>query len=145
MGTLGDDRIAVTVRIDPRHREITEMPLAVGDQVRVFTRLFDDRQKGRRAPLASNGNTLEVRELSKEGVLLRNAAGAEGFVKWENLAPGRKKGVPLNLAYGSALTVDTSQGMTSPSTSTCRSADPTPSSGARTTWPKAAIAIRRGW
>jgi hypothetical protein len=78
--------------------------------VRVFDRLYNPRTNERRSVLASNGDVVEVRALGAEGMLVRNAAGAEGVVAWRKIqkAPGE----PVRLAYGYATTVDVAQGST---------------------------------
>jgi hypothetical protein len=103
MGQLGEDQVIIPTKV--RGEEV-ELALAVGDRVRVFDRIHS----GPREVLASNGDVLEVRELSDKGMLARNDQGREAFVAWDKL---RDRDSPARLAYGWALTVDTSQGITS--------------------------------
>ncbi len=153
MGRLGEDVITVPTNVRGQKESL---PLAVGDMVRVFDRVFmADRKR-----LANNGDVVEVREVSEKGMLARNLAGDEAFVPWEKLSHERFRtktvsqvrhttthhatprhftprhdttphDTPLHnttqrtndqetqripavrLAYGYALTVDTSQGITS--------------------------------
>jgi hypothetical protein len=103
MGRLGEDRVVVSAAV---RGEVVELPLAIGDRVRLFDRVHATA----REILASNGEIIEVRELSEKGMLARNAAGREAFVPWNKL---RDKDTPVRLAYGYALTIDASQGITS--------------------------------
>jgi len=88
-----------------------ELPLAVGDRVRLFARTnaaYADRSRG---IIGNNGSVLTVRGIDAAGVVLQNAQGREGLVKWDTLrdpASGR-----IRLSYGEVLTVDASQGLTS--------------------------------
>ncbi len=72
--------------------------------------MFDRVHAAPREVLASNGDVVEVRELSEKGMRLRNAAGHEAFVAWDKL---RDRGGPVRLSYGYATTIDTAQGITS--------------------------------
>ena len=87
------------------------LPLAVGDRLRLFARTnaaYADRGRG---IIGNNGSVLEVRAISAEGVVLRNANGRAGLVKWDTLrepASGR-----IRLSYGDVLTIDAAQGLTS--------------------------------
>ncbi|MGD0106982.1 MAG: AAA family ATPase [Rhodopila sp.] len=104
-GTVGRDKIEIDVlrRDEPGlHR----MQLADGDRVRVFHRVWVDR-----GHFASNGDVLEVRDVSVKGMTARNEVGREAFVPWEKVT-GRFEQAP-RLAYGHALTIDASQGTTS--------------------------------
>ena len=110
MGLLGADEMTLET-VDRRARAVHEMPLAVGDRVRLFDRVYDADAGGRRVPLASNGDVLEVRGLSRTDMRVRNDAGVEGRVLWDKLRAG--KGEPVRLAYGAARTIDATQGATS--------------------------------
>ena len=110
MGLIGADALVVSA-VDRNTREKYAMPLAVGDRVRLFDRVHDDARTGKRAVLASNGDVVEIRQLSDRGMVVRNADGDEGLVKWSKLQAGQ--GAPVRLAYGAALTIDSAQGITS--------------------------------
>jgi hypothetical protein len=103
MGKLGEDRMVLSTAI---RGEAAELALAVGDKVRLFERVHS----APREVLASNGDVLEVRELSEKGMRARNAAGHEAFVAWDKLCD---RGGPVRLSYGYATTIDTAQGTTS--------------------------------
>lgn len=103
-GAIGPDKIQLNVL----RRDVAgvhPMPLAVGDKVRVFNRIWEDGH------FASNGDVLEVRDVSEKGMIARNDAGREAPIAWGKLQ-GRYDSAP-RAAYGHALTIDASQGTTS--------------------------------
>jgi hypothetical protein len=53
---------------------------------------------------------VEIRELTDQGMIVRNDAGAEGLVAWRKIQA--RQGAPVRLTYGYAMTVDTAQGST---------------------------------
>ena len=90
---------------------VYDLPLAVGDRVRLFSRTNAACADKSRGILGNNGSVLEVREIGDAGVTLRNAQGREGKVAWETLRD-RQSG-RIKLSYGDALTIDATQGLTS--------------------------------
>ena len=108
LGELGED-VRVLDATD-RSGDAYPLPLAIGDRVRLFDRVHDARVPGRKSVLASNGEVAEIRGLGEEGMVVRNAAGAEGLVAWRKIQT--RPGAPVRLAYGYAMTVDTAQGST---------------------------------
>jgi hypothetical protein len=88
-----------------------DLPLAVGDRVRLFSRTnaaYADKSRGL---IGNNGSVLQVVSIDKTGITLRNARGRVGRVAWDTLRhpdSGR-----IRLSYGDVLTIDTSQGLTS--------------------------------
>ena len=111
-GEIGQAEI-VKAAID--QRGVTyELPLAVGDRVRLFakTSVRVDTPHGRRwRDLGSNGDFTTVRGWSDEGLVLQNAKGREGLVPWTRLAD--PKTGRIRLGFGHAMTVDAAQGVTS--------------------------------
>jgi ATP-dependent exoDNAse (exonuclease V) alpha subunit len=107
-GELGDD-VKVLDATD-RNGDTYRLPLAVGDRVRLYDRVHDARVPGRKTVLANNGEGVEIRELTDQGMIVRNDAGIEGLVAWRKLQ-ARPDG-PVRLSYGYAMTVDTAQGST---------------------------------
>jgi hypothetical protein len=103
-GKIGADKIDLQVMMRGES-DLQTMPLAQGDRVRVFNRVWS---KGH---FASNGDVLTILDASTDGMKARNDAGAEAFVGWTGLQ-GRDDPAP-KLAYGHALTIDASQGTTS--------------------------------
>lgn len=102
-GAIGPDQIEIGV-LRRDEAGVHQMPLAEGDKVRVFNRVWVDGH------FASNGDVVEVRAVSANGMTARNDEGREAFVAWEKLQ-GRFEAAP-RLAYGPALTIDASQGTT---------------------------------
>ncbi len=92
------------------------LDLARGDDVRLFRRtraVFTDGQgRGRSANIGDNGSVLRVEAvLPAEGLMLRAESGKVGFVSWRELED-RATGRTL-LTWGSCLTIDAAQGLTS--------------------------------
>jgi hypothetical protein len=93
------------------------LPLAVGDRVRLFARTNAAYADHGRGIIGNNGSVLEVRDISAGGVVLRNARGREGLVKWDTLREPNVGREPasgrIRLSYGDVLTIDATQGLTS--------------------------------
>lgn len=110
MGQLGADERVLHATDQAGAR--FELPLAVGDRVRLFDRAtatFIGRST--HGNIGNNGSVLEVRGIGEAGLMLRNAAGREGLVRWGTLrdrASGR-----VRLTYGDVLSIDATQGATS--------------------------------
>jgi TrwC relaxase/AAA domain len=107
-GEIGDD--AKIVDATDRKGDTYRLALAVGDRVRLFDRAHDASVPGRKTVLANNGEVVEIRELTDNGMIVRNDAGAEGLVMWRRIQA--RPGAPVRLTYGYAMTVDTAQGST---------------------------------
>ncbi len=107
-GELGDD--AKVLDATDRNGDTYRLALAVGDRVRLYDRVHDARVPGRKSVLANNGEVVEIRALTEEGMIVRNDAGAEGLVAWRKIQA--RKDAPVRLSYGYAMTVDTAQGST---------------------------------
>jgi hypothetical protein len=108
-GELGPDQVVLSAC--DQVGKTYDLPLAVGDRVRLFARtnaMCADRSRG---ILGNNGSVLEVRAIGAAGVTLRNAAGREGRVAWGTLRD-RESG-RIKLSYGDVLTIDATQGLTS--------------------------------
>jgi len=115
MGELGQDR--VTVRATDSRGGTFALPLAEGDNVRLFARtrgIFTDGQSRRKsASIGDNGTVLRViKVLPAEGLELRGESGKVGFVSWEALRDREGTG-RIRLTYGDTGTIDSSQGITS--------------------------------
>jgi hypothetical protein len=92
------------------------LDLARGDDVRLFRRtraVFTDEQGRRKsANIGDNGSVLRIEAvLPAEGLMLRAESGKIGFVSWRELED-RAAGRAL-LTWGSYLTIDAAQGLTS--------------------------------
>jgi len=104
MGELGKD--VETVRAVDRTGNAYDLPLALGDRVRLFDRVYDPET---RRILGNNGDVVEVRRLQPDGMIIRNGE-LEGLVPWNKIRSGPDE--PVRLAHGYALTVDAAQGST---------------------------------
>ncbi len=108
-GELGPDQVVLDAC--DQNGVAYSLPLAAGDRVRLFARTnaaYADRSRG---IIGNNGSVLTVRAISADGVMLQNAQGREGLVKWDTLRDqmsGR-----IRLSYGDVLTIDATQGLTS--------------------------------
>ncbi len=108
-GELGPDLVVLSAA--DQAGEIFDLPLAVGDRVRLFARTnasYADRSRG---IIGNNGSVLEVRGIDASGVVLRNAQGREGRVAWNTLRDGESG--RIRLTYGDVLSIDATQGVTS--------------------------------
>ena len=112
LGEVGPDQLTVpAISQGGADARTYDLKLATGDRVRLFARTnarFLDTNKG--GNIGRNGTVLEVSTIDNKGVVLRTKTGREGLVRWDSLsdpATGRVK-----LAYGDALTTNTSQGST---------------------------------
>ena len=91
-------------------REDYDLALSVGDKVRLYKKTAAAIE-GERGFIGSNGNVVTVAGWWEKGLVLRDAAGREGYVEWRRLRdPGSGR---LLLGYGHCLTVDSGQGITS--------------------------------
>ncbi len=109
-GEVGADQ--VTIKAADQNRAEYDLPLAVGDRVRLFART-QASFGGRGGNLGNNGSVVQVERIEADGLQLRNAKGKgnSGFVKWDNLrdpASGR-----VRLTYGDVITIDAIQSATS--------------------------------
>jgi hypothetical protein len=107
-GQLGPD--ATVLDATDRMGLTYTLPLAAGDCVRLFDRVHDATVPGRKSVLGNNGDVVTIRELTDQGMIVRNHTGAEGLVAWRKIQA--HQGAPVRLTYGYATTVDTAQGST---------------------------------
>lgn len=107
-GEVGPDQ--VVIQGADQNRLEYELPLAVGDRVRLFART-PAAFGGKGGNLGNNGSVVEVEGISAAGLHLRNAKGSSGLVKWDTLRDpdsGR-----IRLTYGDVITLDAIQSATS--------------------------------
>ncbi|HEX3576903.1 MAG TPA: MobF family relaxase [Rhodopila sp.] len=107
-GKLGGDevRIEATDQNGARY----EMPLAVGDRVRLFARTHASFG-GKGGNIGHNGSVVAIERIAETGVQVRNAKGSSGFVKWDTLRDeGTKR---IRLTYGDVISIDAIQSATS--------------------------------
>ncbi len=108
-GELGPD--AVVVKAADQMGVSYDLPLAVGDRVRLFARTNAGYADKSRGIIGNNGSVLEVRRIDAIGIALRNAQGREGLVKWDTLRD--RESARIRLSYGDVLSIDATQGLTS--------------------------------
>ena len=110
-GEIGDDeRVYKAVSRGGYEAQMHfDLPLATGDKVRLYAKTYAT-VNGKPSFIGSNGHVLEVRGWTDDGIILRDAKGRDGRVTWDRLTD-RKSG-RLLLGFGHAVTVDSSQGMT---------------------------------
>lgn len=107
-GDLQHDQVQVSA-VD-QNGATYDLPLAIGDRVRLFART-PASFNGKGGNIGNNGSVLSVERIEPEGVQLRNAKGSSGFVKWETLRdPATER---IRLAYGDVVTIDAIQSATS--------------------------------
>jgi hypothetical protein len=114
MGQVGEDLVQIDATSRRKHNPATgddyTMPLAIGDRVRLYERAAASFVGGGHGNIGNNGSVLEVRAIGAEGLILRNAKGTEGLLKWETL---RDQGTGrIRLGWGDALTIDAALGST---------------------------------
>ena len=107
-GEVGADQ--VTIKAADQNRAEYDLPLAVGDRVRLFART-PAAFGGKGGNLGNNGSVVQVERITAEGVQLRNAKGNSGFVKWDTLRDPLSQRV--RLTYGDVITIDAIQSATS--------------------------------
>jgi hypothetical protein len=108
-GELGPDQVQLSAC--DQTGNTFDLPLAVGDRVRLFGRTnaaYADKSRGL---IGNNGSVLQVVSIDKKGIVLRNARGRVGRVAWDTLR--HPENGRIRLSYGDVLTIDTSQGLTS--------------------------------
>ena len=102
-GELGAD--VRTLKATDRGGHTYDLPLAIGDKVRVFDRVYDATAptpvptpgKGEtRRCLANNGEIVEVCDLTAEGLVVRNQRGDDGLIAWRKIQS--RPGAPVRLS-----------------------------------------------
>ncbi len=108
-GEIGADQVVVPAS-DGQGERHYNLALAEGDRVRLFRRTNATfAAPGTHGNIGRNGTVLEITAIRDDGLMLRTAAGKEGFVPWSRL---RDENGRVRLAYGDALTTHTAQGST---------------------------------
>ena len=114
-GELGPDQVVLDAC--DQNGVAYALPLAIGDRVRLFDRVNAACADKSRGLIGNNGSVLEVRELSGQGITLRNTQCREGLVRWDTLrdpSVTNEAGVGrIRLSYGDVLSIDATQGVTS--------------------------------
>ena len=108
VGNLQRDQVQVSA-VD-QNGATYDLPLAIGDRVRLFART-PAAIGGKSGMMGNNGSVVTVENIEADGMQLRNAKGTAGFVKWETLRDPKTE--RIRLAYGDVITIDAIQSATS--------------------------------
>jgi hypothetical protein len=104
---------AKTLPAVDQHGAEYELPIAVGDRVRMFNRVYGTYAGAKRpGRVGDNGTVAEVLSIQKEGLVLRNAKGHVAAVPWDQFRKPEVTGDRIRLTYGDAMTIDARQGDT---------------------------------
>jgi conjugative relaxase-like TrwC/TraI family protein len=95
--------------VDPRGVQY-DLPLAIGDKVRLFNRVNASYGKASKGYFGDNGTVADVVAIGANNISLRRADGKVGTIGWATLQD--KDTGRVRLAYGSALTIDARQSET---------------------------------
>jgi len=104
MGLIGNDLVRIPASDGERAYQLS---LAKGDLVRLFRAAGATYEAGGGGPIGYNGSVLTVLDASATGVVVQNAKGKIGSVKWDKL---RDETGRILLAYGDCMTVHSAQG-----------------------------------
>lgn len=107
-GQVGPDK--VVIQASDQNGARYELPLAVGDRVRLFASTSASFA-GKGGNLGNNGSVVEVERIEDAGLQLRNHLGNSGFVRWDTLRD--RESHRIRLTYGDVLSIDAIQGNTS--------------------------------
>jgi hypothetical protein len=107
-GQLGRDE--VKIEATDQNGAHYEMPLAVGDRVRLFARTHASFG-GKGGNIGHNGSVVVIERIAENGVQVRNAKGSSGFVKWDTLRDTISQ--RIRLTYGDVISIDAIQSATS--------------------------------
>lgn len=99
---------ALTLRAAGQGSDVYDLNVAVGDRLRLFNRIGTGRGQ---APLAVNGDVVEVLKLDRSGMTIRNAEGVTGSIRWRQIQD--EKTGRVRLTYGYAQVINPLQGVTS--------------------------------
>jgi len=111
-GEIGPD-VTTVPAMDKNSGERFELPLAVGDKLRLFTRTWDADAPAKSRLLSSNGDVVEIAAVLPDGLRVRNEGGVEGRVTWSQMKPWRAPASdPIMATSGYALTAHTAQSLT---------------------------------
>ena len=110
-GTLGPD--IVTVDATDQMGVEYDLPLAIGDRVRLFGWTSASFGDGRGGNIGNNGSVVEIEAINQLGIQVRNAKGSSGFVKWDTLRGDAESSRRVRLTYGDAISIDAIQSATS--------------------------------
>jgi hypothetical protein len=105
----GDAR---TLSAVDQHGAECSLPIAVGDRVRMFNRVYGTYAGAKRpGRVGDNGTVAEIISIQDEGLVLRTAKGRVATVPWSQFKKD-DTGDRIRLTYGDAMTIDARQGDT---------------------------------
>lgn len=111
-GELGPD-LMVAQATDGQNRAEYDLPLAVGDRLRLYARTNVSFGNGRKGNIGNNGSVVEVLGVGDAGITARNIEdpeGKAGLIRWATLkSEGRRR---VRLSYGDVMTINAAQGST---------------------------------
>ncbi len=110
-GALGPD--IVTVDATDQMGVEYDLPLAIGDRVRLFSWTRASFGDGRGGNIGNNGSVVEIEAINQLGIQVRNVKGSTGFVKWDTLRGDAESSRRVRLTYGDAISIDAIQSATS--------------------------------
>ena len=110
-GALGPD--IVTVDATDQMGVEYDLPLAIGDRVRLFSWTSASFGSGRGGNIGNNGSVVEIEAIDQLGIRVRNVKGSSGFVKWDTLRGDAESSRRVRLTYGDAISIDAIQSATS--------------------------------
>jgi hypothetical protein len=108
LGEVGQTKYVVPA-VDQRGEKYS-LPLAAGDNVRLFERVHGSINGGRASIIGSNGSIVKILDLDDKGMHVRTHKGTEAFVKWERVRD-RDTG-RIKLTYGDVISLDARTGDT---------------------------------
>jgi hypothetical protein len=100
----------LTCRVVDSRGITSDLPIAAGDELRLFRRVHGTGEDGTKRLVGCNGDLVRVLEVRSEGLRLRSKAGRIAEVEWWRLADAAGRGLLLGPGY--CLTVDAAQGIT---------------------------------
>ncbi len=114
LGVLGADELTLNCT-DRQGTEKYDITLARGDRLRLYRVTRASFGEGKAGVIGVNGSVVELVGVHDDGLILKNARGVQGFVKWKSLKDfdNNKETDPFLLTYGDAITLDSIQSATS--------------------------------
>jgi hypothetical protein len=84
-GELDDD--GKILDATDRNGDTYKLALAIGDRVRLYDRVHDARVPGRKTVLANNGEVVEIRALTEEGMIVPTMPASKAWLRGARSKP----------------------------------------------------------